>query len=269
MKLSKTNTTPTTKVDKQKTLKKLETLHNELFQLQHLFYANHSQSMLIIFQGIDTAGKDGVIRSVFSCVNPLGVHASSFKAPCDMEREHDYMWRISQKLPEKGMIQIFNRSYYEDILVPTIENSDDPEIIASRYEFINAFEKHLINEGTIILKFYLHISHAEQKERIEKRLHNPMKKWKYSEQDVIASEKYDQYIDVYQKIINKCNIIPWVVVPSDKKWWRNYFVALTIVEKLKSLKLKYPEGIASKHIDTAITDKKDDKLKIKKNKNGN
>lgn len=264
MKLIKTNASASGKMDKKQTLRKLKALHNELFQLQHLFYANHSQSLLIIFQGIDASGKDGVIRSVFSCVNPLGVNAYPFKVPCDMEREHDYMWRISQKLPEKGIIQIFNRSYYEDILVPTIEKSVNYELITSRYEFINAFEKHLISEGTIVLKFYLHISRTEQKERIENRLHHPMKKWKYSEQDFVTNEKYDQYIDVYEKIIDKCNVSPWIIVPSDDKWYRNYFVAHTIVQKLKSLKLTYPALSASKNIAPLAKSTQDNKRNKKK-----
>ena len=237
------NTKAPKKLNKIKCKRELEALYRELFSLQNLFYAAHSYSFLIIFQGIDTSGKDSTIRHVFSCVNPLGVSATSFKAPCDMELEHDYMWRIYQKLPEKGMIQIFNRSHYEDILVPTIQNKLNVKIIEERYNFINSFEKHLQNNNTIILKFFLHISADEQKKRIHERLKNPFKKWKYSDNDVESSEQWESYREVYEKILNRCGKeIPWEIIPADNKWYRNYLVASTIVKQLKQLKLKYPNN---------------------------
>ncbi len=240
-KINKIKTTAPIDVQKKKTKSEFLNLQRDIYSLQHLLYATHSKSLLIIFQGIDTSGKDGVIRKVFNCVNPLGVHATSFKAPCDMEREHDYMWRIYQKLPEKGMIQIFNRSYYEDIIVPSIQKSLSKSMIDKRYNFINAFEEHLIENGTDIIKFYLHISPDEQKNRIQKRLKNPLKKWKYSDNDIEASKRWDDYMAVYENIINRCNQVPWVIIPSDDKWYRDYMVASVIKGKLKSMRLKLPE----------------------------
>ena len=227
--------------NKEDMKKQLFSLHKKMFSLQHLFYANASKSMLIVFQGMDTSGKDGTIRHVFSCVNPLGVHATAFSEPCDKERVHNFLWRIYQRLPEKGMIRIFNRSHYEDILVPTVHQLLDEKLIERRYDFINSFEQQLEDSGTIILKFYLHISRDEQKKRLEKRLTDPLKKWKYKESDKTESEKLDDYIRTYENIINRCSpAIPWQVIPADDKWYRNYLVAKIMVEKLDSLKMKYP-----------------------------
>lgn len=241
IKLNTINTKAPEKKDKETCKRELEKLHQELSTLQHLFYASHAQSLLIVFQGTDTSGKDSTIRHVFSHINPLGVHATSFKTPCGIELEHDYMWRIFQKLPEKGMIQIFNRSHYEDILVPSIQKTLPENSIEKRYGFINAFENHLQNNNTFILKFFLHISEDEQKKRIQERLTDPLKKWKYSEDDVKSSKKWKSYALVYEQILNRCSPeIPWVIVPADNKWYRDYVVASAIVKKLRQLNLKYP-----------------------------
>lgn len=258
LKLTQIKTTSPKDAEKKKSRKDLLKLHKDIYALQHLFYASHSKSLLIVFQGMDTAGKDGVIRNVFNCINPLGVHATSFKAPCDMEREHDYMWRIFQKLPEKGMIQIFNRSHYEDILVPTIQKSLSKNKIDKRYLFINAFEEHLIENDTDIIKFFLHISPEEQIERIQKRLKNPLKKWKYSDEDLKSSKKWNDYMEVYESILNRCNKIPWTIVPSDDKWHRDFVVASIIKEKLESMLLSFPmqNTITKKDKSVAIDNKK-------------
>jgi PPK2 family polyphosphate:nucleotide phosphotransferase len=239
-KINEIRTTAPNNLKKKKTQNKFLALQLDIFNLQHLFYATHSQSLLIIFQGIDAAGKDGVIGKVFNCVNPLGVHANSFKVPCNIELEHDYMWRIFQKLPEKGMIQIFNRSYYEDIIVPTIQKSLPKSKVDKRYDFINAFEEHLEENGTAIIKFYLHISPEEQKKRIEERLKDPLKMWKYSNEDKQSSERWNDYMVVYENILNRCNKVPWAVIPSDDKWYRDYRVASVIKEKLTSMRLRLP-----------------------------
>lgn len=242
IKLKTINTKAPEKINKEEYKLELDKILQELFGLQHLFYASHTYNFLILFQGIDTAGKDSTIRQVFSGVNPLGVHATSFKAPIGSELEHDYMWRIFQKLPEKGKIQIFNRSYYEDILVPTIQKTHPNNIIEERYDFINAFEKHLLSNNTVILKFFLHISEDEQKKRIQERMNDPFKKWKYSEGDLKSSKKWKEYKKVYEQILNRCSSeLPWVIVPADNKWYRNYIVASTIVAKLKHLNLKFPK----------------------------
>jgi len=243
IKLKNIDSKAPSKEDKEKYKRKFDELQKEFSELQHLFYASSTNSLLIIFQGIDTSGKDSTIRHVFSRVNPLGVHANSFKAPNDIELSHDYLWRIYQKLPQKGRIQIFNRSYYEEIVVPTIQKTLPKHLIEKRYDFINAFENHLVDNQTHILKFYLHISENEQKKRIQERLDDPEKKWKYSEEDVKSSERWDDYTKTYEQIINRCGPeIPWIVVPADNKWYRNYVVADTIVKHLKKLKLRYPTG---------------------------
>ncbi|MCE9539856.1 MAG: polyphosphate kinase [Bacteroidetes bacterium] len=242
MKLKNIETQAPQRINKEAYKRKLDKVIKELSDLQHLLYASHTYSLLIIFQGIDTSGKDSTIRHVFSSVNPLGVQAKSFKAPAGRELEHDYMWRIFQELPEKGKIQIFNRSYYEDILVPTIQKSLSNNIIEERYEFINAFENHLLCNNTVILKFFLHISEEEQKKRIQERLNDPFKKWKYSDEDLESSEKWKEYEQVYEQILNRCSLkLPWVIVPADNKWYRDYIVASTIVARLKKLNLKFPE----------------------------
>ena len=241
MKLKNISTKAPEEADKHALKRKLKHLHEELYNLQDLFYASHKFSLLIIFQGIDTSGKDSTIRHVFSCVNPLGVHAVSFKEPCDVELEHDYMWRINQKLPERGMVQIFNRSYYEDILVPTVQKTLPKQVVEKRFDYINAFEKHLLGNNTLILKFFLHISGDEQRKRIKERLNDPMKKWKYSENDLESSKRWEDYTLAHEAILNRCNAeSPWIIVPADDKWYRNYLVASTIVKKFKQLNLKYP-----------------------------
>lgn len=244
LKLSKISTLPPNKIHKKEVKMELSLLHKKLFELQHLFYANASHSLLIVFQGMDTSGKDSTIRHVFSCVNPLGVHAFSFTEPCDKERVHDFLWRIYQRLPEKGLIHIFNRSHYEDILVPTAHKSLATSTILRRYDYINSFEQHLTDSQTIIIKFYLHISQDEQKRRLKKRLTHPMKKWKYKPADKIESNYWSAYIKTYEDIINRCSPeIPWHIIPANDNWYRNYKVAKIIVEKLESLQMNYPVGV--------------------------
>ncbi|OJW81511.1 MAG: polyphosphate kinase [Bacteroidetes bacterium 46-16] len=241
IKLVKVSSAPQHKMGKQALNEKLSSLRERMFALQHLFYANADKSMLIIFQGMDTSGKDSTIRHVFSCINPLGVHAYSFTEPCDREQKHDFLWRIYQQLPEKGRIQIFNRSHYEDILVPSIHQLLDKSLIERRYDAINSFEQELIDNGTIILKFYLHLSKKEQHKRLEKRKSDPLKKWKYKKSDKTEAKKWQGYMKVYERILNDCSSqVPWQIVPADDKQYRNYLVAKAIVDTLEGLKLKYP-----------------------------
>ncbi|MCB9304698.1 MAG: polyphosphate kinase [Lewinellaceae bacterium] len=219
----------------------LTALHKRLFALQNVLYAEGKHPILIILQGMDTSGKDGTIKHVFSCINPMGCNVKSFKVPTEEERKHDFLWRIYPHLPAKGMIQIFNRSHYEDILAPYIQGTLPEKMIEERYDFINCFEKQLLSSGTIILKFFLHISKKEQSKRIEARKRNPHKKWKYNKADDKAAENWEAYQTVYGKIIERCSPeIPWHIVPADQKWHRNYYVANCIVKKLEELKLKYP-----------------------------
>ena len=229
-------------IKKSDTNKELLKLHEQLFAQQNLFYAEGKHALLIILQGMDTSGKDGTIRQVFSCINPQGCRVKSFKTPTEEEKLHDFLWRIYANLPEKRMIQIFNRSHYEDILFPVVHRLLDKKEIQERHEMINIFEEHLQKNGTIILKFFLHISKEEQEKRLEKRLTNPKKKWKYNAGDKREAKKWNDYINAYQNVLDGCGKHnPWIVVPADNKWYRNYLVANTIVETLENLKMKYPK----------------------------
>ena len=230
------NDIPTTAPDsikKSAANKQLMKLHKQLFALQNLFYAEGKHALLIILQGMDTSGKDGTIRHVFSCINPQGCIVKSFKTPTEEEKLHDFLWRIYANLPEKKMIQIFNRSHYEDILFPVVHGLIDKKEISERHKMINQFEEHLQKNGTIVLKFFLYISKEEQRKRLEKRLINPEKKWKYNVRDKKEAKKWDDYMDAYQNVLDGCGKYnPWIVVPADNKWYRNYLVANTIVETL-------------------------------------
>lgn len=217
-------------------------MHEELFSLQNLFYAEGKHALLIVLQGMDTAGKDGTIRHVFSCVNPQGCLVRSFKTPTEEEKSHDFLWRIYANLPEKGMFQIFNRSHYEDILFPVVHQLIDTKEIERRHQAINEFEAHLKDSGTIVLKFFLHISRKEQNKRINIRLKDPEKRWKYNPADKKEAKLWDEYLDAYQAMIDKCSKnSPWLIVPSDHKWYRNYLIAKTMVKTLENLKMKYPK----------------------------
>jgi PPK2 family polyphosphate:nucleotide phosphotransferase len=214
----------------------------QLFSLQNLFYAEGKHSLLIILQGMNTSGKDGTIHHVFSCINPQGCRVKSFKTPTEEENRHDLLWRVYPEFPEKGMIEIFNRSHYEDILFPVVHNLIDKKEAAKRHKVINEVEEHLQESGTIILKFFLHISKKEQKSRIEKRLTDPEKKWKYTINDSAESKEWDNYVSAYQQVLDGCGKRnPWIIVPADQKWYRNYFVASTIVKTLEKLKMKFPK----------------------------
>ncbi len=236
------STTAPDSIKKSAANKQLLKLHKQLFALQNLFYADGKHALLIILQGMDTSGKDGTIRHVFSCINPQGCIVKSFKTPTEEEKLHDFLWRIYANLPEKRMIQIFNRSHYEDILFPVVHGLIDKKDIGERHKMINQFEEHLQKNGTIVLKLFLHISKDEQDGRLEKRLTNPEKKWKYNIGDKKEAKKWDDYIAAYQQVLDGCEKHnPWIVVAADKKWYRNYLVANTIVETLENLKMKFPK----------------------------
>lgn len=241
MSLKNISTLPPKGMTKKSVNHKIAELHKKLFGLQHLLFAEGKHPILIILQGMDTAGKDGTIRHVFSCVNPMGCNVKSFQKPTELELKHDFLWRIYPNLPSKGMIQIFNRSHYEDILVPSVLQTLPQATIEERYDYINCFEKQLKSSGTIILKFYLHISKTEQSKRIKSRKKDPQKKWKYDKSDDEAAKRWNAYQEVYEKIIARCGEqLPWIIVPSDRKWYRNYFVAETIVKHLQNLKMEFP-----------------------------
>ncbi len=217
-------------------------LREELAELQHLLYADGRRKVLIVFQAMDCGGKDGTIRHVFRGVNPQGVRVSSFKAPTAEELSRDFLWRIHREVPGKGMIRIFNRSHYEDVLVVRVENLVPEPVWRGRYDQINQFEQLLHESGTLILKFYLHISKKEQKKRLEDRLSNPHKRWKFEMQDLVKRAQWDEYQIAYEEMLASCSTphAPWYVIPSDQKWYRNLAVTRAIVEAMRKLELRFP-----------------------------
>lgn len=219
-------------------------LNDELETLQELLYAEGKHKVLIVLQAMDTGGKDGTIRHVFEGVNPQGVKVASFKAPSKEELAHDYLWRIHQHTPKKGQIAIFNRSHYEDVLVVRVHNLVPKEIWSRRYEHIRAFEKMLTDEGATILKFYLHINLEEQKERLQARLDEPTKNWKFSKADLEERKYWEQYTKAFEEALEKTSTetAPWYVIPANRKWYRNLVISSIIIEKLKELDMTYPES---------------------------
>lgn len=227
--------------DKQKTKEETAKILDELTDLQNLLFAENNHAVLVILQGMDASGKDGVIRNVFTSMNPQGVKVKSFKAPNEEELAHDFLWRIHKYAPAKGFISIFNRSQYEDILITRVHGWCDDDTAIKRMHAINNWEQ-LISEhnNTSILKFYLHISPEEQKERLDERLQNPSKMWKYNAKDYQEAKFWDSYMKMYQDCFEKCNIIPWTIVPSDQNWYKEFVIASALKEALKNLEMKYP-----------------------------
>lgn len=217
-------------------------LNDKLETLQELLYAEHKHRLLIVLQAMDTGGKDGVIRSVFKGVNPSGVRVASFKAPTQVELDHDYLWRVHQQTPGKGEIVIFNRSHYEDVLVVRVHNLVPAETWKKRYEQIRHFEHMLTQEGTAILKFFLHISKEEQKERLQERIDIPEKQWKFSSGDLKERALWDEYQHAFEEALAKTSTkdAPWFVIPANRNWYRNLIISRIVVDTLESLKMKYP-----------------------------
>jgi len=214
----------------------------KLHQLQDLLYAQAKYAVLIVLQAMDGGGKDGTISHVFSGVNPQGCSVTSFKVPTHLEAAHDYLWRCHMAAPAKGMIEIFNRSHYESVLVERVKNLVPEKVWSRRYDHINSFEKLLSDEGTIIVKFFLNISYDEQKRRMIKRLSDPTKNWKFSPDDLKERARWNDYMEAYQDALRKCSTeyAPWYAVPADHKWFRNWVVLETIVRTLEKLDLHYP-----------------------------
>jgi PPK2 family polyphosphate:nucleotide phosphotransferase len=210
--------------------------------LQARLYAEHGRSLLIVLQAMDTGGKDGTIKGVFRGVNPQGCQVASFKAPSDEELDHDFLWRVHNRTPAKGMIQIFNRSHYEDVLIARVKQLVPEAVWQRRYQIINQFEQALTAEGTTVLKFMLHISKDEQKRRLESRLADPDKRWKFMLGDLKERALWDDYQRAYEDAVNQCSTpyCPWYVVPANKKWYRNLVVARTIADTLEAMDPRYP-----------------------------
>jgi PPK2 family polyphosphate:nucleotide phosphotransferase len=214
----------------------------KLAKLQEVLYADNRYALLVVFQAMDAGGKDGAISHVFSGVNPQGCNVTNFKVPSYDEVKHDYLWRVHHAAPRRGMIGIFNRSHYESVLVERVKELVPRKVWSRRYDHINGFEKLLTDEGTVILKFFLHISKDEQKERLEARLADKDKRWKFSAADLAERTRWDKYMEAYQEAMRKCSTpwAPWYVIPSDHKWFRNWAIVDIIVRTLESLDLKYP-----------------------------
>ena len=214
-----------------------------LADLQYLMYAENQRALLIVLQGPDTAGKDGTIRHVMTGLNPAGVQVKSFKVPSDDELDHDYLWRIHHAVPNYGEFGIFNRSHYEDVIVVRVHNLVPRSVWKNRYDEINAFEKHLTENNVTILKFFLHISKAEQKKRILERIKDKTKWWKLSEADFSERKYWDGYVEAYEEALSRCSTkeAPWYIIPANKKWFRNLAVAEIMLETLEAMKMKYPK----------------------------
>jgi PPK2 family polyphosphate:nucleotide phosphotransferase len=222
---------------------RMEKLCDEMNDLQFRLYAERKRSLLIVLQGPDTGGKDGVVRHVIGSMNPQSCRVASFKEPTAAELAHNFLWRIEAQAPARGEVAIFNRSHYEDVLVVRVHDLAPKKVWSRRYEEINDFEQRLAHSGTHLLKFYLHISKAEQLRRFEKRLDDPARQWKISEADYKEREYWDDYIAAYEDVFRKCNPAgaPWYVIPSNHKWFRNLVISQIIVEKLESLDIQVPK----------------------------
>ncbi len=228
--------------DRDQAEAEFKALRREFIELQTRLYAEGKQKLLIVFQAMDAGGKDGTIRNVFRGVNPQGVRVHSFKVPSKEELAHDYLWRIHKVVPAKGMIGVFNRSHYEDVLVVRVHNIVPESVWRPRYEQINQFEKLLTDTGTTILKFFLHISPEEQLERFQARLDDPSKNWKFSVEDLEKRKYWDDYMAAYEEMLQQCTTswAPWYVIPADQKWYRNLTITRTIVATLKQMDPQYP-----------------------------
>ncbi len=212
--------------------------------LQERLYGERARSLLLVFQAIDTGGKDGTIRHVLEGVNLQGCTVTSFKVPSSDELDHDFLWRYHARTPGRGMIGVFNRSHYEDVLVVRVKGLVRDEVWRARYRLINDFERLLSESGTTIIKFFLHISRKEQKERLEARIADPEKHWKFDPADLVERKSWDAYQEAFADAIGRCSTpyAPWLVVPADRKWLRNYLVAKTVADTLEAMDPRYPEG---------------------------
>ena len=227
---------------KKEARKELSELHERLIDLQQRFFVDRRRKLLIILQGMDTSGKNGTIKHVFRGVNPQGVDVASFDKPTKQELAHDFLWRIHRHAPANGEIVIFDRSHYEDVLAVRVNRLQPERIWKNRYHHIREFERMLVDEGTMILKFFLHIDRATQKQRLQERLDIPAKNWKFDASDLVAREKWGQYEKAYEDVFSETttDYAPWYVIPANKKWARNLLVARMVVASLDDLHLSYP-----------------------------
>lgn len=241
IKLGKISTRADKDLDKKKTKEKTAKILEDLNELQNLLYAESKHSLLVVIQGLDASGKDGTVKNVFGSLNPMGVVVKSYKAPTPEELSHDFLWRIHQHAPAKGMIQIFNRSHYEDILITRVHKWCDDETAKKRMKAINDWEELLTqHNNTHILKFYLHVSPEEQQSRLEERMKDPAKMWKYNENDFEEAKLWDIYMRMYEDCFANCNQPPWNIIPSDQNWYKEYLIADKVYDTLKNFDMKFP-----------------------------
>ena len=230
------------KLDKESHEAAIQELREEMKVLQHLLFASQSRKVLVVVQAMDTGGKDGLARHVFAHLDPQGVDVVPFKAPTAEELSHDFLWRIHKRVPANGMITVFNRSHYEDIVAVRVKKLFPDTVWKRRYRHILEFERMLAEEGTLILKFFLHISKGEQKRRLESRLASPSKHWKFNPDDLKDRERWGDFLEAYSEVIERTTteFAPWHVIPADRKWYRNLVGARLMVEALRTLRLTYP-----------------------------
>ena len=229
--------------DKQSAAIEVEKLSSRLDELTYRLYAEHKRSLLVVLQGMDTSGKDGTIRHVMSHVSPLTVTAYAFKQPTEEELDHDYLWRVHRQVPRRGNVGIFNRSHYEDVLVVRVHSLVPKDVWQRRYDSINNFERLLCDEGTTIVKFFLHISKEEQQERLQERLTDSKKYWKFSLKDLEERKLWDDYQEAYEDALTRCSTkyAPWHIVPADRKWYRNLCVSRILVQTLEEMDPHFPQ----------------------------
>ncbi len=241
IKLKTIDTRAPNRLNKEHVKKETQKLKFKLEELQNLLYAESKHAILIILQGMDASGKDGVSKNVFDAVNPMGCRVIPFKKPSELEMKHDFLWRIHQQVPEKGMIHIFNRSHYEDVLIQRVHKWVGEKTIRERFVHINNFEKLLAETGTVVLKFYLHVSQKEQLIRLQERLSDRTKMWKHNDEDLKEREFWNDYMKAYEDVFENCSeSAEWNIIPSDQNWYKEYIIAKKIVATLESLKMKFP-----------------------------
>jgi len=227
-------------IEKEEIQDKTKKILKEIGKLQYKMYAQNKYSLLIIVQGTDASGKDGLVKNILNYCFPGGLKITSFKKPTENEFAHDFLWRIHNNTPAKGETQIFIRSQYEDILVPSVLKYIPGPVLEKRYEIINNFEKLVESNNTRVLKFFLNVSKEAQKERLEERIELKEKHWKHKDGDWDTREQFDEYLAVYEKILNRCNEVPWHIIPADKNWQKTYFAAEVVLKALKEMDLKWP-----------------------------
>lgn len=241
IKLSAIDTRAPKKMSKENIKKETQKLKFRIEELQNLMYAEGKHALLIILQGMDASGKDGTIKNVFDAVNPMGCRVVSFKKPTELEMKHDFLWRVHQQVPEKGIVHIFNRSHYEDVLIQRVHNWIDEKTVKQRFNHINDFEQLLVESNTVVVKFYLHISQDVQLKRLEERMTDITKMWKHNDNDLKERELWPAYMKAYEDVFLNCETAaPWTIVPADQNWYKEYVIAKRVVEELEKLDMKFP-----------------------------